>query len=606
MARRKSNGSFNDILSRAEKQLKKDIRKSLLKPQNTAGLIEKITDSSGAYKPRSQNTKPYAVAVKNDQNSNGINEVFNIWQQDLSDSLGMRKLDQIGSAIPYIFNVVGDLLVNPSTVSPSTFKKMVESDPVIFACMLNTITSIISTLGGYIHENEGIQEHIRYAITQNKRGFRTMCKDILTGIYAGFSRQEKIWGYDDYLESDIIVDTVPLPQNSLIFRVTPYGELQEEGVGQYVFNSFFPGFSSLFSYGMGNVFQPLVGGLSNGSQSNYFNTQNINNLFGVDPFASSGDLDIAYRTYMISPVGLVWMPTKKTIGFEYYGVTNNKNPYGRPIGRSIYNIWVAKYGILQSYLLALKKKAAPMLIGYARPEVPAGAYDPNNPQGGDQAGQPGAAIQDATTALASAFSQYSSTDGIVLAGMDEEIFHVDKIDIQGELSAYVEALKWCDEQIMMGLMTPTTMFGSDGKGSYALSYSQRDIHTMFVNSVRDDLKECLLLQYIKPMIEEAFDDSEHENNWGDFDIQRTSIDEQVKLGTMYAQMLESGVLDLADLADLNQMRENLAFQPKESVPDYAKKLQKALTMPQGQANGSPAKKREKMDSTKKPYAHSEK
>jgi hypothetical protein len=601
MARRKPTGSFNDHLARAEKELKK----SLPKPQKAANVIEKIVNPPGAYKPASRNTKPYAVAVKNDKNSDGINEVFNIWQQDMSDSLGMQKIEQIGSAIPYIFNVVGDLLVNPSTVSPSTFKKMVESDPVIFACMLNTITSIISTLGGYIHENESIQKHIRYAINKNKRGFRTLCKDILTGVYAGFSRQEKIWDYDEFLESDIIVDTVPLPQNSLIFRVNPYGDLQEEGVGQYVFNSFFPGFSSLFSYGMGNVFQPLVGGLTNGAQSNYFNTSNLNGMFGVDPYASSGDLDIPYRTYMISPVGLVWLPTDKTIGFEYYGVTNNKNPYGRPIGRSIYNAWVAKYGILQSYLLALKKKAAPMLIGYARPEVPAGAYDPNNPQGGAQAGQPGAAIQDATTALAGAFAQYSSTDGIVLAGMDNEIFHVDKIDIQGELSAYVEALKWCDEQIMTGLMTPKTMFGSDGKGSYALSYSQRDIHAMFVNSVRDDLKECLLLQYIKPMIEEAFDESEHDNEWGDFDIQRTSIDEQVKLGTLYADMTESGVLDITNIADMNQMRENLGFQPLESIPSYAKKLQKALTMPKGESGSSPSNKREKMDSTNKPYAHSE-
>lgn len=553
-------------------------------------------------------TKVKAEAVKNKVDPEGEafkginNEILDVWMEDIRSAVGMERLDKLGTAIPYIFNIAGDLLINPSTVSPSTFKKIVESDYAVKAAMQHIINSVINTIGNYVHPDDNIQRHIRVAILKNRRGWRTMLRDILTAIYAGYSRQEKIWDYDNELGTDIIVDTVPLPQNSLIFRVDPYGDLQEEGVGQYVFNSFYPGFSSLFSYGMGNVFAPLLGtGFSNFYPNNYCNGaagNNYNN--GVDPYASLGDMDTPYRTYLISPIGLVWLPTDKTIGFEYYDVTNNKNPYGKSILKSCYNLFVFKYGVLQFFGKALDSKSAPLLIGYARPDVPSGQFNPNNPSQSTQNPSfvPGAPIQDAVSMLSRALSQAKGSSALSLAGMKGEIFDVEAVDIQGELMVFIETLKWIDECILMNLMTPKTVFGSDGKGSYALSYSQADVHARFVMSVRKDLIDCLLHQYIKPMIEEAFLPDEYGMDLGTFDVERTSIDEQVKLSGIYQQQIETGILDITDLEDYNFVRENLGMKRKEVVPSNTKKAVAKML-----EKKNPVQKREKLDSTEKPYAH---
>lgn len=542
------------------------------------------------------------------------NEILDIWMNDIRSTVGMQSLEKLGTAIPYIFNIAGDLLINPSTVSPSTFKKMVESDDVIKPAILNTINAIINTIGGYVHDNKDVQAHIRWAILQNNRGFRTMCRDILTALYAGFSRQECIWGWDDQLGADIVTDTVPLPQNSLIYRIDPYGDMQEEGVGQYVFNSFYPGFSSLFSYGMGNVFAPLLSGQPNNFFPNsYSGFQGAGGYpsggnLTVDPYASLGDMDTPYRTYLISPIGLVWMPTNKTIGFEYYDVTNNKNPYGKSALRSAYNLWLFKLAVLEYFLEMLKKKSAPLLVGYSRPDVPTGPMNPNNPNqfinNGSQPFAFGSPMQSATYSMSQALAQANSSAGISLAGMKGEVFDLEAIQIQGELNIFLETIKWVNECILTCLMTPKTTFGGDGKGSYALSYSQSGVHERFVMSVRADLIDCLLKQYIGPMIEEAFLPEEYGNDFGTFDIERSSIDEQVKLMTVYKPAIDGGFVSNKRLDDINKMRESIGFSKLEEseLEEFLKEIEEAQEQMQPQGK-EPLQKREKMDSAEKPYEH---
>lgn len=512
--------------------------------------------------------------------------IVDIWLDDVRGSLGMSKYDQLGTSIPYIYNIAGDLLVNPSTVSPSTMKKMAETDDLINPLILNTINAVINTIEDYSHPVPAVQNHIRVAIRHNQRGWRNMLRDMLTYLVQGFSRQEMVWGWCEELRADIVILTRPLPQNSIIFRVDAYGDLQEEGVGQYVFNSFYPGFSSLNSYGMGNVFAPILGGCSGNYYNNSYNC--APGAGAPDPYASLGDMDTPYRTYMISPVGLVWLPTEKTIGICDYSLTNGKNPYGIGI-RQVYNLWVQKLAVIEFMLEMLSKKSAPLLVGYARPDVPAVAAI--------QGQTPLSAPEQMTRVLKSA----NSSSAITFAGMKDEVYNLEAIQIEGDLEIFLEVLKWINDCIMTALVTPKTTFGADGGGSYALSYSQSDVHARYVMSVRKDLTEEILQQYIKPVLDEAFEPEEYENNLGTFNIERTSIDDQVKLMTIYQPAIESGLADVTNLEDYNRMRENIGMDAVKEVPAWVVEKAKNSAMENSPA---PEKKREKMDGTEKPYAHS--
>ena len=533
-----------------------------------------------------------------DPNENqGLADILNVWMSDYAVENKVAKTDKMyGSAIPYLFNIMGDLLINPSTVSPSTFKKMVETDNMIGACMRYNVDSIINSIGLYTHPNKEVQKTMRTCIKRLKRGWRTFQRDILTNLYAGFSNSEMIWGYDDEIGGDIIVNTQPLPQNTVVNRVTPQGALQPEGIGQYIFNSFFPGFSSLFSYGIGNVFSPLLGGeFTNQSVGGAIGGYGDALSGGTDPYAQTGDLDYPYRTYMISPIGLVWIPIDKVVKATYYEVTNNVNPYGKSILRKVYNLWVTKYAVWQFMLRALKSKSAPLLALFGNPNIPMGNYgqggvnDPNA-----EPSQPRNVIAELTEAA----QQLESTSYLTLSGMPGEIVDIKSFPNEANIEVMEKIMRYIDEMIASALYVPRTLFGGggEGRGSHSLSQTHEDVHYRWVMSAREDHENVLLEEYIRPMMEELFTPEEYDGYLGAFETAVISVDEQLKLAQTFEKAIQGGYVDPMDLNDMNHMREAIDFEKMDKV---IQKFEQEVK-PTG---GKTMSNRDVHDATNTPYAH---
>lgn len=523
-------------------------------------------DQSGAYSRNASQVDPNA--------NQGLDDILNVWMRDYKTGARTSKTAQTyGSGIPYLFNIMGDLLINPSTVSPSTFKKMVETDNIIQQCMRFNVDSIINTLGPYVHPNKDIQRTIRRSQEKLVRGWRVMLRDILTGLYAGYSNQELIWSeYDEELGGDTIASTMALPQNTIVNRVTPQGELQVEGIGQYIFNSFFPGFSALFSYGIGNVFAPLVGGeFGQGADGGRGTTQ------GTDPYAQTGDLDYPYRTYMISPIGLVWIPIAKVLRYEYYGVTNNINPYGKSMLRAAYQLWVTKQAVWQFMLRAIKNKSAPLGVLYARPDVPTSHhYDPNDPNAAQKTH-----VHTTLAAGERALQELDSTNYMILSGMEKEIYEFKSYANEANIEIMEKVIRYIDEMIASVLMVPRTTFGGGGEegGGFALAKAQEDFHYRFIMSSRQDLVDTLLNQFVRPIIEEIYVEEEIEGTLGNFEIATTSIEDQLKLTETYKNAIEKGYLFPSRPQDINHMRESINFDKlpeaeiEKLIAEVAKQMQ---------------------------------
>lgn len=531
-----------------------------------------------------------------DKNENtGLDDLLSVWETDYKDAMKTSHAGKMyGTSIPYLFNIVGDLLINPSTVSPSTFRKMVETDNIVGACQRYNVDSIINSIADYVHPNPDIQHAIRYSITRLERGWTTFIRDILTAIYAGFSYQEILWEYDEILGGDIIRVSMPLPQNTLIARVTPQGAIQSEGIGQYVFNSFFPGYSALFSYGIGNVFAPLLGNAFGG---------NGPAQEGPDPYASTGDLDYPYRTYMISPIGLVWIPLDKTIRYEYYNSTNNVNPYGKSQLRMCYQLWVTKQAIWQFMLRAIRTKSAPFLALFGRPDALMGDYNANSQTSINNV-RPTTVVD----GLAAAVEQLDSTGAIVLAGMPGELADIKSFPNEANIDVMIESIKYIDECIMSCMMVPRTVFGGGGEssGSFSLAQSHQDSHHLWVMSVREELVHNVLIkQYVKRIIEENFTEEEHEHDWGDFATGLTNIDEQLKQAQIFNAAIEGGYVNTRDINDLNRMREDLDFNiiNETELAKFLSDIDKSMEKAQNKtASGKPTD-REVKDSASDAYAH---
>lgn len=531
-----------------------------------------------------------------------MDDVMKVWSQDVPGNQGYThgsNKEVLGSSLPFLFSLMGDLIINPSTVSPSTYKKMVDTDPVIQISLKYIIDFTLNKIKEYTHPDPEWQKHIRRCIAKNRRGFKTMCRDMLTSIVYGHSESEMEWGWDEELGCDVVVETYPLPQMTVVMRVNFEGNIKENGIGQYVFNGFTSGFNSPGGIGGGfglggvNPFMPISG--SYGDSSSY----GCEGYYGNDPLATMGDLDYPYRSNVTSPVGLTWIPRRKIIQMVNYGVTAQGNPYGYGL-RHVYDIWVKGLALDQFMLKAIRTKSAPLLVFFGDPNTPVGDTDPNGVGlyggGGEYNGmQQGRTIPDA---IKEEVAYMDSTSAMVLPGLPGQLADVKSVENTADVNIMMEAKKYNDEMKMSALFVPRTIFGGggEGRGSHSLSKTHTDVTTSYCETLRNDTITVMINQYIRPQIEEYYTDeeiAENDHYYGSFETDTISIDEQLKLMQMVKIATDTGFVSSAEQTDLNFVRKMIDFE----------KMDKAIKVFENQLEKESMTTRDVKDTTGTPYAH---
>jgi len=448
-----------------------------------------------------------------------------------------------GTSIPFIYGITGKILSNPSSVSVTTFKKMADTDDVIKSCLRYNSDRIINSIGDYVHPNEEIQTLVRQFIKGFKRGWTTFLRDCLMGTFMGASHSEMQWGYDSILGATCF-NTYPLPQSTIVHKADLAGDLDWDGVGQFVYNSYVPNVNSMMACG----FTPIIGG------------GNVD-LSMTDPYAGIGDADYPVRTNFINPLGLVWIPTSKLISYVHYGVSNGKNPYGESMLRSIHYDWAVKYEMVDLMVRTSRSKSSNLMGFWTRLQAPQGEQDPNNPQRNVKVGSISQNIQEQVVNL-------DASGYMCFEGMPGELMDVTSYSNNAQTDMMLDYLKWLDSRIQSGLMVPQTAFagGGDTSGGYSISQTHDTVHERWVESMRNDLiNNVLIPQFVVPFIDENYIEGEHKFEWGTFGIGQPTLEDQMKMMEVYERAINAGIIDRNNLEQLQKMQEYLDFPKSKKV-----------------------------------------
>jgi hypothetical protein len=453
------------------------------------------------------------------------------------------------TAIPYYYSVVGELLINPTTVSISTFQRMIYSDDVIGTNMEYLSSTIESRIGLFYHENEEIQEFGRTMFKHKlKGGKRQLVKFMNSRHWAGFFMGEKKYRFDSSTSMWNIVEVVPAPPATLMVRVDGTGNvINKGGVLQFQFN-FIPGVTNNFSYfGPGypnavNYFNSSAGATSNGSMGAGY----------IDPLAEMGDADFPIRSYVVPPYYAKPIDYDKLVHITYDIGDGFYNPYGRSMLRRIYNLYVLKYAIWQLFLIALDRRGTPLTVVYADAQRElTNRLDTNNEH-----------PQTAVDYLADLGTDIHSTSLLVLPGKKGETFDVQAVPTDADLNIFQTILSVIDADMNRSMFIPSSISGGETGASYALGMSQGSFFDKLVKARTEEVTDVIINQIMRDVIIKNFDESEHKNDFGRFQYKALSLEEQMKLAKIIESIgtPENPWISSQDLGDLNEVRSAMDFE----------------------------------------------
>ena len=449
---------------------------------------------------------------------------------DFYDNLTSQERKAFGTSIPYLTQMMGDWVINPSSVSLTTFQKMCYADPTIGGCLDYNIAIVAESIDDYFNKNKEIQKKVRRAVSKLDGGLKPLIRKMLTFLWAGFFVGEKVLKWDEETDMNIVDYVLPLPPLSILFRIDFQGRVRDDqGIFQYVLNAFNAGYANAYAYGnIGNV---------NGTVTT-----------GPDAFASQGDIDYPYRTVAINPVGLVAIPKSNVIYVRNEGVDGFENPYGRSLLRRIYSMYLMKSAILQFLMLAYDKKSTPLIAVYADGTQSILNPNSNNPQD----------TISAVNAVLPQLEGYRGQSVLVFPGMKGQVYDIEAIKVEGDMTQFIDGLNWIEKQIQRGLLMPDTIFQGDKGGSYAESSMQNNVHNKLLGGFRSIVIQALMEQYVKPMILTAYDEEDVED-FGYFKEKILSLDDKLKMAKLYETLISNQVVSAQMLDDCNTMREVLDF-----------------------------------------------
>ena len=396
---------------------------------------------------------------------------FQGMNQDLIVNDGLTGIS--GTSNPYQFNLFSDLITNPSSVSITEFQKMVYTQPILATGLTVLTNLIINEIGEFQHEDKKQEDFIRNMIENFDKPFHDILKDMLTGIWAGFSIGEKRYVTDGRFVT--VKDIEPRPASSIIYRVDSQGHLKDDGIIQYYFNNLWTGYGNLLAFN----------GVVNGQQT-------------PNPYASKGDFDYPWRTVWAQPIGTVVIPKNKCIHWVNRGQDGLTSPYGRSLLRAAYD-----YYLVKSELNKITRNAA---NSQSQP-IPVVVFDPNqtNLSNGEDI------MADMSTNLDN-LNTPGGSNYILLYGKKDSVM-IDTLNTAVNLDQYVNLNNYYDKMMLTSVLFPGELAGLSDKGSYALGKTQQDLLGRNVTTFADSIKETLIRQLVKPLLETNFNEKE---NFGAF------------------------------------------------------------------------------------------
>jgi hypothetical protein len=457
------------------------------------------------------------------------------------DDLQMQR----GTPIPALFNTFYKFIQNPSSVSIETYKRMIDTDDTIGSGVDFLTTCLAARMGSYQHKSKEVTEFVNRALEQIDGGWHNAMKELLSASWAGFAVQEQVWKNHD--DMGFIVDKlVTLPPSTLLFETERTGELTADGILQYQrnYNPAFAagGVSYLFGFSV-NSLSPL---------RNY----------SPDPYAKLGDFPFPLRTANSYSYMSIRIPRAKVIHYSFDAQGKFGNPYGRSLLRRAYKYYVMKDAFLKMLATALDRKGTPLTIVYADPN--ATLRDPAKAGDANVGGQRGMGIR-ADVAARNAFKNIHNDSVIILPGKKDQVYSHDVINHSSNANDFIESLRFCNQSIMRALLLPALVFsGGDGSGSFALGQEHAKTFDKILDGMLSGFKQVLIDQHVQRLIKFNFPETVwKKDGFGDFTKRELSQDEVQKEMESIERGVNMGAIDMADLNDLNTVRDKLGFEAKD-------------------------------------------
>lgn len=458
---------------------------------------------------------------------------------------------QRGTPIPALFNQFYKFIQNPSTVSVETFKRMVDTDDTIGAGVDFLTTCLAARMGSYSHPSEEVTQWVNKALDKIEGGSYNAIKEMLSAAWVGFSVQEKVWANTE--EGFIIEKLVPLPPATVLFETERTGELTADGILQYQRN-----YNPLLASGGINFFGGMLG--------TGFTTTSTGAAVGrPDVYAKFGDLPFPLRTANTYNYLSVRIPKDKCVHYAFDAQGKFGNPYGRSLLRRAYKFYVMKDAFLQMLAVALDRKGTPLTVVWAdanttiRDKAKAGDST-TNVRGQEKGIRADVAARDA-------FKNIHNDTVIVLPGKKDSIYSIDTVQNTSNADVFIQAIELCNKSIMRALLVPSLIFtNGDGTGSFALGQEHAKTFDKILDGILAGAKSALLQQVIKPLLAYNFPRSVWEKDGlGDFAKRELTPDEREKEMDKFEKGINSGVIDVNNLKDLNKMRDAIGFEPVDEV-----------------------------------------
>ena len=461
-----NNAAYNYNYSVAQTSQQGENKSANINPTLTSSI--KAISSSRAGTKKTPKTISDALANRVDASSASIKAVFGHLESNG---------DTIGTRIPWLQNMYTDLIVNPSSVSLSEFQRMSYTKPILAVGLTILTNLIVNRFGGFQHKNKKYVEYMDKTVKNLRTPFKAVLKEMCTMLSMGFYLGEKVYNSDG--RHVYTVDIAARPASSIVYRADPAGNIKEDGVIQYYFNNMWVGYGNMLAYGNAGCDNP-------------------------NPYANRGDFNYPWRTIMFQPIGTVVIPRSKCVHCAYQGTDGLSSPYGRSLLRSAYEYGLAHTEMLKNNLIAANFKASNLPIVTVDPEQAVGT----NPV----TGEPIDPVQNADEAMASAAGGNSY---LIMTGKRDTSIWYDHFESVADISDLLKMTEYLDKIQLTAVLFPSELAGLSDKGSYGLGESQKDLLGRNVESIVEQMKEVLIRDLAKPMLQLNFGEQDDFGTWGD-------------------------------------------------------------------------------------------
>jgi hypothetical protein len=476
-------------------------------------------------------------------------------QRDLDEMLYARHAEitsledlvlQRGTNIPALYNQVYKFIQNPSTVSVETFRRMVDTDETVGSGVDFLTTCLAARLGEYTHPNPSVAKWINNRLNEIDGGWTNAVKEILSACWAGFSVSEKVWANTRH--GFTVKKLVHLPPGTLLFETNRTGELTSDGILQYQRN-YNP---ALFGGGVAYLFgfASLAPSFSQGAAR-------------PDIYAKLGDYPFPLRSPNIFSYLSIRIPIRKCIHYAWNAQGTFGSPYGKSLLRRAYKHWVLKDSVLQFLAVALDRKGTPLQVWYVDPN--ATFIDTDKWNGMPISPTDNIGIR-AQTAVKNALRNVHNDSVVIMPGRKGQFVEHDVIQQSSNAADFIASLNYLDTRILRALLIPTLIFSSgDGSGSYGLGQEHATTFDKILDGFLGGLKQCLRDQLIEEMIVYNFPPEAYEKDgFGEFGSRELSQEEREKEMNCVEKAVTLGAIDMADLDDLNRVRDIAGFKPRDT------------------------------------------